>query len=528
MTATMARPLAHSTSEDQLALDESGSAGVGVEEMARFAYRQGMGKNLLSVPQPIEDGAVTGSCVPPLLARGRWGIPLPTGGNPTLATPFPGTGGPAGAEALGHLLAAMGLQRREPSHPYADHRAVASGRAKYPVHVFVLDDRSVHYLDVYRHALVDVAAAVSTALRPVPGELTVVLAGRYQDLPATYQLARASIVEAELGIALRAITVTAELHGVSVKVAVNGASVRHAAALVTTTGPGTWSAPLVLTLGGVSLPASVALAGSGQAASVPIPAAADRLLQESDPVSLAIRQVSATRLAVHRAGPGEQAALTGMPHDRRAATPEVERPAWARVLSERSAGRVAGRRHGYALRPHLLSEDCLQEVLGWAGVVPAERSLRIVAERVTVRVAVQHAVGYDNGLYRMQSGGLVAEFIDPAIMRLLAARGGQASSPSTEIGLRHAGLAWVFTADAEAVLAELGPAGWPLLQLYCGWAMHGIGLAAAAHGLISRPSRSYDEPTLQHTLRLPRKDVPLFMTICGRSAFDEPMLDLRP
>ncbi len=503
----------------------SGQYDLGSDDVARFVYRQGLGKNLLCPPQSVDDGAITSSCVPPLRARGGRGVPLPAGADPALAAPFPATAGRVDEpDVLGRLLlAAVGLQRREPSHPYADHRAVASGRAKYPVHVFVLDGRAVRYLDVYRHALVDIATAVPDELRPGMGELTVLLAGRYQDLPSTYELARASIVEAELGIAARAITVAAELHGVRAGIHWSGVTVRQAAELVAATGPGTWSAPVVMTLKGVPGAASAALPGGARAC---IPAALDQHLATPDPVASTLRSISHTRLAGHQSGSG--APVSGIPNTASGAWTATVRRSWEQVLAERSAGRVAGRRHGYALRPDRVSEGCLRDLLDWAGPVPAADPLRTTAEQVTVRVALQGVTGYDNGLYRLDRGALQAEFTDPATMRLLAARGGQTSSPGNEIGLRHASLAWIFTADVASVLAELGPAGWSLVQLYCGWVMHGIGLAAAAHGLISRPSRSYDEPTLQQTLRLPRRDVPMFMTICGRSAFDEPILDLRP
>ena len=188
-----------------------------LDEVAHFVYRQGLGKNLLQRQQPIDDAELTASTVPPLLARGTAGVPLPSAGAGLHAVPYPlGRPTAPASQVLGHLLvAALGLQRRELSHRYPDHRAVASGRAKYPVHALVLDERRLRYLDVYRHALVDVpmpSLNIPAALVPEPGAVAVILAARYQDLPAGYRQARASITEAELGIAMRALAVTAQLH----------------------------------------------------------------------------------------------------------------------------------------------------------------------------------------------------------------------------------------------------------------------------------------------------------------------------
>jgi hypothetical protein len=86
---------------------------------------------------------------------------------------------------------------------------------------------------------------------------------------------------------------------------------------------------------------------------------------------------------------------------------------------------------------------------------------------------------------------------------------------------------WVFSADIDEVLDDFGPAGWPLLQLWCGWAAHGLCTAAAAYGLFARPARSFDEFRMQHAMGLPGEVLPVFSVTCGRARFAEPMLDLR-
>ncbi|MFD0574083.1 hypothetical protein ACFQ0T_38805 [Kitasatospora gansuensis] len=133
-------------------------------DVRRFAFRQGPGKAHLGEQHLVDDSAPTTSALPPGWARSATGVPLSLGTHELLAaTPYPGPCGPGTVAALeprdllGHLLTtAFGLQRREPSHRYADHRSVASGRAKFPVHAFLAQGSAVRYLDVYRHALVDV------------------------------------------------------------------------------------------------------------------------------------------------------------------------------------------------------------------------------------------------------------------------------------------------------------------------------------------------------------------------------------
>ena len=115
------------------------------QRVRRFAYVQGLGKSLLNEGGRIDDAEATSSTTPPKGARGGNGVLLPLDNARRLEVAYP-TGrlaAPSDAlapgERLGHLLlAANGLQRREPSHRYNDHRTVASGRAKFPVHLFTL------------------------------------------------------------------------------------------------------------------------------------------------------------------------------------------------------------------------------------------------------------------------------------------------------------------------------------------------------------------------------------------------------
>ena len=409
----------------------------GLAEVTHFVYLQGLGKNLLQRQEPIDDTELTASTVPPLLARGMTGVPLPSAGAGLHAVPYPlGRPTAPAPQVLGHLLlAALGLQRRELSHRYPDHRAIASGRAKYPVHALVLDERKLRYLDVYRHALVDVPVEslnIPAALVPEPGTVAMILAARYQDLPAGYQQARASITEAELGIAMRSLAVTAQLHGITMHARVGGEVAEQATELLAATGPGTWSAPVVLTLDGVALPASQPLPGR----QVPAHAflAADHHLELPDPSAAEARRISHTRLAYPHAGENRSDGnRSGDPADGADGVPGIP-PAgaagplaccpprtWTEVFADRSAGRVGGGRNGFALRPHQLPAACLADLLAWTTMTPTTAELAAVGRRITLRVAMQRVDGHASGLYRWQHGALHPEFTDPSLVRVARA-----------------------------------------------------------------------------------------------------------
>ncbi|MCI4061344.1 hypothetical protein MRQ36_01645 [Micromonospora sp. R77] len=209
----------------------------------RFALRQGPLRGILHDPIVIDESVPTTALLPPAAARGVRGRPLPPGTTAALAAAAYPAGrlpaGPVSWERLGTvLLAAFGLQRREPSNPANDHRVTASVRSKFPVHVFVVPPAGpAGYLDVYRHALVDVPdVSVPPPLRPGPGEVTVVLAARHTDLPAPYGALRCALTDLETGINLRSLLVAAELAGLGAVAATDGPTVTSAADLVGATG----------------------------------------------------------------------------------------------------------------------------------------------------------------------------------------------------------------------------------------------------------------------------------------------------
>ena len=509
----------------------AGPTALTAEAARRFAYQQGPGKRLLGEQNQVDDAAVTTAFLPPPRARGETGVPLPPGTHATLATiPFPETaptsqiGSEDNADRLGRILtAALGLQRREPDHQYADHRVVASGRAKYPVHAFVADRRSLRYLDVYRHALIDIEAAEPAGGRDNDA-VRITLAARYSDLPAAYSRLRFAVCEAEIGIALRSLCVAADVFGARVEVEpVTGAS--SASRDLSYAGPGAWSAPVTVRLPGLGpLPSSRTVGAFGPASEAQDHLLESAALDESVVESAAVSAARRASQPANSAAPHAPVAAHGMP----ARLPSTTL-SWADVLWRRSAGRVAGRRYGFALRPATVDRAALDAMLAWAAAPPPDPAIAAVGQHVRTTLVLKAIDGLTDGVYRLDEAGQPALLrADPATLARLEPGFARPSSPTTDIGLRHASVFWAHSAETGRLLGELGPGGLALLNLWCGWTVHGLCLAAAAAGLIARPARSYDEHHLQPLLGLAGEEIPVFSTVCGTPRFTSPMLDLRP
>ncbi len=492
----------------------------------RFAYRQGPGKGLFGGSIEIDDSAPTTALLPPAGARGSTGHPLPYGTVDLLrAAPYPHgrTGAAAPGDTAGHvLLTAFGLQRREPSNRFNDHRVVASVRSKFPVHVFTVSGGGAGYLDLHRHALVDLDVPAADVPAPL-GELDVVLAARYTDLPTPYGRLRCALGDLETGINIRSLLVAAQLSGVRARLALDGEGAAASARMIRAAGAGRWSVPARVALSGLAAPAGgkrLPGAGPGGAAFEE----PDRLLAaESGHPSLdEAEQINGHRFA---AGVPIAPPAPGIPAATAGAAPPATR--WDGVLWNRTAGRVPGRLSGFSGRPVHLPEAAVDEFLAWAAVPAPSPELAEIGRRVRLLVALQNIGDRPAGYYEAAPDGLRPVRQDPAVMPALQAAFGYPISPGTDCGLRHASMVWTYAVDVHALLADLGPEAWSLLQLWCGWTAHGLEMAASALGLYARPARSYDEFRVQRLAALPRRTVPVFMTVCGRSRFAEPMLDLR-
>ncbi|AXI76541.1 hypothetical protein [Peterkaempfera bronchialis] len=497
------------------------------DEILRFALRQGPLRGLLQDPVRIDERVRTTATLPPQGARGPLGRPLPLGTRDLLAEAgYPGGRVPAanaGPGLLGHVLtAAFGLQRREPSNPANDHRVIASVRSKFPVHVQVVGpDGAPGYLDPYRHALVDLDAdpAPVAALRPPGGGVRVVLGARYTDLPTPYGILRRALADLEIGINVRSLVVAAQLFGVPATVQYGGPQVGAAGELLASSGPGSWSAPVVVTLHGLDpLPPSRPLGGPVQDR---YDRGFDALLDtgSAHPSLTGSALVAEVRYTVDAAPCSPAEAIPPLPD--RAGTD------WSRVVWNRTAGRVPSPLTGFAVRPAATDRGRLAELLAWARVPAPEGRLRDIGSAVRLHVVVQHTAGLASGHYAVDEGALRLEQADAGLAGRLEAGFGYPLTPENDCGVRHALSLWYFTVDLERLIADFGPEAWSLLQVWCGWVTHGLTVAAAAQGLFARPARSFDEHLVSSLLRLPREQTPVFMTVCGRARYAEPMLDLR-
>ncbi|QMU78092.1 hypothetical protein GXW83_22730 [Streptacidiphilus sp. PB12-B1b] len=509
-----------------------------ITDVRLFAYRQGQWRGRLNEQPHVDDSVPTTATLPPAAARGVDGRPLPLGTAALLsAARYPQTPACPAAEQLppgdrlGHLLvAALGLQRREPSNRFNDHRSIASVRSKFPVHAFVVaPDGSTAYLDLYRHALVGLPLTVAAggelaALLPAPGDATVLLAARYTDLPTPYGRLRCALGLLELGVNLRSLHVAADLLDVTVRQRWHGDDVAAAGLLVAGSGPGAWTPPLVLTLEGVGpLPEARPLPHSAEPGPSAYAEEDARLRQESENVSIldsAEATGPLTELTLAAAEPAR--GVPGLP----VRDTGTARLPWAQALWNRTAGRTPVGVSGFSTRPVTLGDDALADLLAWSSL-PAPEPLAAVGRAVRTTVALQRIAGLPTGRYDVVDGRLEAEQADPGLMQALEDSFSYPLSPVVDCGLRHATAMWVFSADLDAILDAFGPAGWSLLQLWCGWATHGVATAAAAHGLFARPARSFEEYRMQYLMGLPKEVVPVFSVTCGRSRFAEPMLDLR-
>ena len=496
----------------------------------RFAYRQGPGKGLFGGAIEIDDSVPTTAVLPPTAARGSTGHPLPHGTTDRLrAAPYPhgragaATPGAAAGDDAGHvLLTAFGLQRREPSNRFNDHRVVASVRSKFPVHVFTVSGSGAGYLDLHRHALVDLDVPAADVPAPL-GDLDVVLAARYTDLPTPYGQLRCALGDLETGINIRSLLVAAELSGVRAQVSLDGADAAACARMIRATGPGRWSAPVRVALSGLAAPAGGRTLPGGGPAAAAFEAPDTLLAASSGHPSLD----EAERINTHRFAARSPLAppAPGIPPTTAGAASAATR--WDGVLWNRTAGRVPGRLSGFSGRPVQLPEAAVDEFLAWAAVPAPSPELAEIGRRVRLLVALQNVGDRPAGYYEAAPDGLRPVQENPGVMTALQAAFGYPISPGTDCGLRHAAMVWTYAVDVHALLADLGPHAWSLLQLWCGWTAHGLEMAAAALGLYARPARSYDEFRIQRLAGLPRRTVPVFMTVCGRSRFAEPMLDLR-
>jgi hypothetical protein len=412
------------------------------------------------------------------------------------ATSYPE--GRADGDILRALITAFGLQRHEPDNPFKSHRAYASPRCLFPVSVFVERRGRWHLLDPNRHALVEAAPATATG--------QILLTGRYTAIPAAYKWFRGSLVNLELGIAMRALTVALDLFGVPASLRLPGPASHSLLTELSLATTWEWSLPLVIDTVAVTRPTKPAA-----------PPTDHRTIPDDVVADL----VEANR--AQNFDPAPAPLNTAIPSD---AEPGV--PNWAELLWRRDSGRMPRGLHGMAgVRRHL-SASALTDALRWCSVPPPGADLRTAWDLVTVTVAVQDVDGYVDGVHHIENGLSVTHQQDPAVMARLEQVYGYPIAPDNGCDLRHASMVWFFSVRPRALTDRLDGNGWSAAQYACGWAAHGLCLSAAATGLFARPVRAFKEIPTQQILGLEPDEMIMLSVVAGtRRHAGGPLLDLR-
>jgi hypothetical protein len=485
--------------------------GFTAAEARRLAYRQSAGR--------AEDGGIVPheyrTEVAPLAPRRAVpsrGIGLPLGTRRLLGeTAWPDRrSAPPARDAVAHtLLAAFGVLRREPSNAFNDHRSIASSRSRFPVHAFVTAGGRAWWLDPVRMAFVAMAATPS----PCPG-VRVLLCGRWADLPDFYGRLRGGLCAVESGIALRALAIACEALGVSARVRLAAEGESPDADRLGLTGGCGWSCPWEVDL---DLPAPAdPTAELAPAARFAPPPRWDEALRD-------VRRADAAL----RAAPGRPPTpVCGVPGGPMTAG---NGDTWADVLWTRTAGRMPLKLTGYAARRKAVPEGALRDLCAWARTPPPESLMREAAERCAITVVAQDVEGLSPGAYAVgEAGELEPRRVPgPDLLAWAERCYGYPLAPANGCALRLAGSLWLVHGSPAEVVGDLGPGGWQAAQLWAGWVVHGICLAAAAYRLFARPALSFDEVPLEALLGLDVNATLLMSVTCGTGRFTGPMLDLR-
>ncbi|AMW11082.1 hypothetical protein A4E84_17165 [Streptomyces qaidamensis] len=430
--------------------------------------------------------------------------PLPPGTTDRLAAlPYPWlpAPGPASPEALAHALTAtFAPLRREPENPYNEHRSYASPRCLFPVHAFVGDGRDWRLLEPTRHTLTGPGTGT-------PGRIA--LTGRYTAIPRAYQWFRGSLVAIETGLVLRALSLGLELFG-----------------LPATLTPPTADGPELLRELGVehtwewSLPWLVEL-DEPQGAGREVTGFKEPPVPGGDPSLTDV--VRANRAQPHGpGGAGNRATSHTQPAPVTTAVPPTlpdspHAPTWSDLLWHRHSGRMPRALHGMdsakCLTP--LPARTLTTALAWLGVPPPHPLLAEAFDAVTVTAVVQHIDGHTPGIHRIHDGTADLLRRDPTAPAGLEANYGYGLTPVNGCGIANAPLTVFFSVRPRELFARFGPAGWSAAQHACGWAVHGLCLAAAAEGLFARPVRAFKEIQTKEVLGLGEDETIVLSAVAG-------------
>ncbi|MFF3606992.1 hypothetical protein [Streptomyces sp. NPDC002463] len=421
-------------------------------------------------------------------------------------TPFPAgriTGVPEDQELAHALVAAFGVQRREPENPFNDHRGYASVRSKFPVQILVNDKGRRRVFDPYRRALIGLSGAST-----VPsGAREVLLTGRFTRLPATYRWYRGSLVQLELGIALRAVCIAFQLLGTPVRVRFPGTGARERLAEFGLTPSWEWTLPVVVEPAG-DAPPGTAVPDHGPAGAEAVP----------DPVMADVVEMNRAQRFPAAPAPVDTAIPSG--------TPDTGL-SWAEVLWRRTSGRMPRGLFGNTARPRTVPGGVLDSARDWLLTPPPGDGPRAAAEALRVTAVTQSVTGHPDGVYEVTSGAYIPRATGPGVPARLEEIYGYPLAPGNGCDVRHASVLWFLSFRPRELAEQLGTSAWTAAQYTCGWAVHGLTLAAAAAGLYARPVRAFREAPARRILGLPADEMVVLAVISGTSRFSGPLLDLR-
>jgi hypothetical protein len=523
---------------------------LGVDDVLRYAFSQGPGRDFVSpVGPPARPVTTSFGALPDGIATDRT-CPLVWGTVDLLDdTVYPqrcAADWLSTRDRLQHaLVMAWGLQRREPSNLFNDHRSCASVRSRFPVHAFVYTDDGAWLLDPYRHGLLPVGQ--SSVEWPDDERRHVALAGRYTHLPSPYGRLRGPLTELEMGIGLRALSVALEVFGLDAELCLPD---MQAGRLMTRLGlepAGDWTAPLTVAAappGQGPRPApGVSTGPSSEAEAAPSHTDGDPTLTEA----VAVNRTSLD-LAAHHPAEARRGKTEAIPSD-----VDGRRSSWSDVAWRRSAGRMPRHLAGFSGRRRALPAAAINDAVAWLSLPPPSPVLQEVAKHITVSVCLQDGDEMATGWYRVRgrpagaaaAGGATRpgasrpgatvpaqawlELLHPDPMLPTRLEGCYGHGLAADVGcaVRHAAMIWMLSCDVPSLLEATGPGGWTLAQFVTGWIAHGLCLAAAAHGLYARPNRAFDEILLQPVVGLAPGEMVLLSVVSGTGRFVEPNLDLR-
>ncbi|MDQ1411765.1 MAG: hypothetical protein QOE07_353 [Acidimicrobiaceae bacterium] len=503
----------------------AGAATATADDVLRYAFRQGPGRDLVAPLGPPERALTTSfGSLPDAVATDRmcrlvWGT-----ADLLEDTAYPGACSPpllSMPDRVQHaLVMAFGLQRREPSNLFNDHRACASVRSRFPVHTFLHAGEQAWLLDVYRHGLLPVADGCPGW--PEQHAVHVALAGRYTHLPSLYGRLRGPLVELELGISLRSLLVALEVFGLAGDLQLPGA---RAGALMAQLGlepAAEWTVPLSVA---VREPGQVAARWWRPTTTAHATTNHSGPGDDDDPTLTEAVAVNRTSLDLPALGPPDSDRNTGAIPDGL----DSGGRAWSEVLWNRSAGRMPRQVAGVSGRRRPVTAAAVTDSVAWLAVPPPTPRLEAIWRHISIAACLQDAQGYATGWYRLDLERRDLDLVraDAALPARLEACYGQGLSVDAGCAVRHANMVWLLSADVAALVEVFGPGGWTLAQYACGWMAHGLCLAAAAHGLYARPSRAFDEFLLHPVVAMETGEMVLLSVVSGAGRFIEPMLDLR-